>query len=148
MGDRRWRQLLEEHQQLVREQLRRFAGREIKTTGDGFLATFDGPTRAAECARAIADGMPSLGIQVRAGLHAGEVELMGDDVGGIAVHVAARIAALADAGAVLVSRTVRDLAVGSGIEFDSFGRHTLKGVPDEWDVYSVVSTPLSAGAAA
>jgi len=143
MGDRRWRELLEQHQELVREQLRRFEGREIKTTGDGFLATFDGPTRAAECARAIADEMPSLGIEVRAGLHAGEVELMGEDVGGIAVHVAARIAALADARTVLASRTVRDLAAGSGVEFASYGRHELKGVPDEWDVYSVASTPLS-----
>jgi class 3 adenylate cyclase len=138
MGDRRWRDLLEEHQKLVRDQLRRFEGREIKTTGDGFLAIFDGPTRAAECARAIADEMPGLGIDVRAGLHTGEVELMGDDIGGIAVHVAARIAALADARTVLASRTVRDLAAGSGIEFDPAGRHTLKGVPDEWEVYSVV----------
>ncbi len=144
MGDRRWRDLLEEHQEVVRDHLRRFEGREIKTTGDGFLAVFDGPTRAAECARAIVDDMPSLGIEVRAGLHTGEVELMGDDVGGIAVHVAARIAALADARTVLASRTVRDLAAGSGIEFDSFGRHSLKGVSDEWDVYSVVSTPLTA----
>lgn len=143
LGDRRWRELLEQHQELVRDQLRRFEGREIKTTGDGFLATFDGPTRAAECARSIADEMPSLGIEVRAGLHAGEVELMGSDVGGIAVHVAARIAALAGPRTVLASRTVRDLAAGSGVEFASFGRHELKGVPDEWDVYSVDSTPLS-----
>ncbi|HSS04867.1 MAG TPA: adenylate/guanylate cyclase domain-containing protein [Solirubrobacterales bacterium] len=137
MGDRRWRDLLEEHQKLVRDHLSRFEGREVKTTGDGFLAVFDGPTRAAECARAIADDMPSLGIEVRAGLHAGEVELMGDDVGGIAVHVAARIAALAGARTVLASRTVRDLAVGSSVAFDSAGRHALKGVADEWDVYSV-----------
>jgi class 3 adenylate cyclase len=143
MGDRRWRDLLEEHQKQVRDQLRRFEGREIKTTGDGFLAVFDGPTRAAECARAIADDMPSLGIEVRAGLHTGEVELMGDDIGGIAVHVAARIAALGGARTVLASRTVRDLAAGSGIEFDPAGRHALRGVPDEWDVYSVAATPLS-----
>lgn len=148
IGDRRWRELLERHQELVREQLRRFEGREIKTTGDGFLATFDGPSRAAECARAIVDEVPSLGIEVRAGLHTGEVELMGSDVGGIAVHVAARIAALADARTVLASRTVRDLASGSGVEFGSFGRHTLKGVPDEWDVYRVDATPLSARATA
>lgn len=147
LGDRRWRELLEQHQELVREQLLRFEGREIKTTGDGFLATFDGPTRAAECARAIADEMPALGLDVRAGLHAGEVELMGDDVGGIAVHVAARIASLAGPGAVLASRTVRDLASGSGVGFESFGRHSLKGVADEWEVYSVAATPLSAGAA-
>jgi class 3 adenylate cyclase len=144
LGDRRWRELLEQHQELVRERLRHFEGREVKTTGDGFLATFDGPTRAVECARAIADEMPSLGIEVRAGLHTGEVELIGDDIGGIAVHVAARISALAGAGEVLTSRTVRDLAAGSGIAFEGFGRHSLKGVPDEWDVYAVASTPLSA----
>lgn len=137
LGDRRWRELLEEHQSLVRDRLQRFEGREIKTTGDGFLAVFDGPTRAAECARAIAADMPALGIEVRAGLHTGEVELIGDDVGGIAVHVAARIAALAGAREVFASRTVRDLAVGSAVAFDSAGRHTLKGVPDEWEVYSV-----------
>jgi class 3 adenylate cyclase len=143
IGDSRWRRLLEQHQELTRKSLDRFSGREIKTTGDGFLATFDGPTRAVECARAIAVEMPSLGVEVRAGLHAGEVELMGDDVGGIAVHVAARISALAGAGTVLVSRTVRDLAAGSGIEFEPVGRHQLKGVPDEWDIYSVGATPLS-----
>lgn len=137
LGDRRWRQLLERHQSLTREQLRRFEGREIKTTGDGFLATFDGPTRAAECARAVAGEMPGLGIELRAGLHAGEVELIGEDIGGIAVHVAARIAALAGPQEVLASRTVRDLAAGSGIEFDPAGRHALKGVADEWDVYRV-----------
>jgi pimeloyl-ACP methyl ester carboxylesterase len=145
IGDRRWRALLEEHQRLIRDQLRRFEGREIKTTGDGFLAVFDGPTRGAECARAIVDEMPALGIEVRAGLHTGEVELMGEDVGGIAVHVAARIAGLAAGREVLVSRTVRDLSVGSGVEFDAAGRHSLKGVPDEWDVYSVAASPLSAG---
>jgi class 3 adenylate cyclase len=148
MGDRRWRDLLEQHHELVREQLARFEGREIKTTGDGFLAIFDGPTRAAECARAIADEMPSLGIEVRAGLHTGEVELIGDDVGGIAVHVAARIAALADARTVLVSRTVRDLAAGSGVDFEPFGRRELKGVADEWEIYSVAATPLGVGAGA
>ncbi|HEX8689887.1 MAG TPA: adenylate/guanylate cyclase domain-containing protein [Solirubrobacterales bacterium] len=137
LGDRRWRELLEAHQELVRERLGRYAGREVKTTGDGFLAIFDGPTRAAECARAIADDLPALGVEVRAGLHTGEVELMDDDVGGIAVHVAARIAALADGGTVLASRTVRDLAVGSAVEFDPFGSHSLKGVPDEWEIYRV-----------
>ncbi|HXR30448.1 MAG TPA: adenylate/guanylate cyclase domain-containing protein, partial [Solirubrobacterales bacterium] len=147
MGDRRWRSLLEQHQALVRRRLEQFEGREIKTTGDGFLATFEGPTRAAECARQIADDMPSLAIAVRAGLHTGEVELMGDDVGGIAVHVAARISALASPGTVLASRTVRDLAAGSGIEFDSAGSHELKGVADEWELFSVASTPLSQGPA-
>ena len=143
LGDRRWRSLLEEHQKVVRASLERFGGREVKTTGDGFLAVFDGPTRAVECARAVAEAMPSLSIEVRAGLHTGEVELMEEDVGGIAVHVAARIAALADPSAVLASRTVRDLAAGSGIQFDSVGRQTLKGVAEEWEVYRVESTPLS-----
>ncbi len=143
LGDRRWRDLLEEHQKVVRGHLERFGGREVKTTGDGFLAVFDGPTRGAECARAIAVDMPSLGIEVRAGLHSGEVELIGNDVGGIAVHVAARISARADAGTVLASRTVRDLAAGSGIEFTHHGNHTLKGVADTWDIYTVSSTPLS-----
>jgi class 3 adenylate cyclase len=137
LGDRRWRELLTEHQALVRDRLQRFEGREIKTTGDGFLAVFDGPTRAAQCARAIASDMPALGIEVRAGLHTGEVELIGDDVGGIAVHVAARIAALAGAREVLASRTVRDLAVGSGVAFEPAGSHTLKGVPEEWEIYIV-----------
>jgi len=136
-GDRRWRELLGQHAELTREQLRRFEGREIKSTGDGFLSTFDGPTRGAECARAIADAVPALGIELRAGLHTGEVELIGEDIGGIAVHVAARIAALAGPHEVLASRTVRDLAAGSAVDFQPAGRHALKGVPDEWDVYSV-----------
>ena len=123
-----------------REQLRRFEGREIKSTGDGFLSTFGGPTRGAECARAIADVMPALGIELRAGLHTGEVELIGEDVGGIAVHVAARIAALAGPRQVLASRTVRDLAAGSAVDFQPAGRHALKGVPEEWDVYSVAAS--------
>ena len=147
MGDSRWRELLGRHQELVRRHLERFGGREIKTTGDGFLATFDGPTRAVECARAIVADAPSIGIEVRAGMHTGEVELIGDDVGGIAVHVAARISALAEGRTVLVSRTVRDLVTGSGIEFDPCGRHSLKGVPDEWEVYTVIATPLSAAPA-
>jgi class 3 adenylate cyclase len=147
LGDSRWREVLEQHQRLVRGQIERFGGREIKTTGDGFLATFDGPTRAVECARAIVAEVPSLGIEVRAGIHTGEVELIGDDVGGIAVHVAARIAALAEGRTVLVSRTVRDLVIGSGIDFDPCGRHSLKGVADEWEIYTVTATPLSASAA-
>lgn len=147
MGDRRWRELLEEHQGLVRERLERFGGREVKNTGDGFLAMFDGPTRAVECARSVTDDCRPLGIELRAGLHTGEVELIGEDIGGIAVHVAARISALAGPGEVLASRTVHDLAVGSGIDFQPHGCHKLKGVADEWDIYGVVSTPLSAGAA-
>jgi class 3 adenylate cyclase len=146
MGDRRWRDLLEEHQQVVRGHLERFGGREVKTTGDGFLAIFEGPTRAVECARAIAEDMPALGIQVRAGIHTGEVELIGDDIGGIAVHVAARVSALAGAGDVLASRTVHDLSAGSGISFESKGRHALRGIADEWDIYEVRSTPLSPAA--
>ena len=148
LGDSRWRDLLSRHQDLVRRHLERFGGREIKTTGDGFLATFDGPTRAVECARAIVGEAPSIGIEVRAGMHTGEVELIGEDVGGIAVHVAARIAALAEGRTVLVSRTVRDLVAGSGIDFDSFGRHSLKGVAEEWEVYTVVATPLTAASPA
>ena len=143
VGDSRWRRLLEDHQALTRERLDRFSGREIKTTGDGFLATFDGPTRAVEAARSIVADMPSVGVDVRAGLHAGEVEIMDEDIGGIAVHVASRISGLAGAGEVLASRTVRDLASGSGIVFDSHGRHSLKGVEDEWDVYRIAATPLS-----
>jgi class 3 adenylate cyclase len=146
LGDRRWRELLEEHQRLVRRHLDRFDGREINTTGDGFLAIFDGPTRGVECAKAVVGECPSLGMEVRAGLHTGEVELIGEDVGGIAVHVAARISALAGAGEVLASRTVHDLSAGSGIEFQSHGTHTLKGVSDAWDVYSVRSTPLTPAA--
>lgn len=139
MGDRGWRELLESHHTFVRERLESYGGREVKTTGDGFLAMFDGPSRAVACAREIADGMPSLGIEVRAGLHTGEVELIGDDIGGIAVHVAARIAALGGASEVLVSRTVRDLGVGSGIDFVAAGRHAFKGVPDEWEIYRVAT---------
>lgn len=137
LGDDRWRVLLEQHQRLVREQLERWEGREVKTTGDGFLAVFDGPTRAVECAQAVVAEAPALGIEVRAGLHAGEVESMGDDIGGIAVHVAARVAALAGGGSVLVSRTVRDLVTGSRIELEPAGSHALKGIPDEWELYGV-----------
>jgi class 3 adenylate cyclase len=146
LGDRRWRDLLEQHHKVVRGRLERFGGREVKTTGDGFLAVFDGPTRAVECAHGIVGEMPSLGIEVRAGLHTGEVELMGEDVGGIAVHLAARVSALAGPSAVLASRTVYDLVAGSGIDFEPAGRHSLKGVAEEWDVYSVHSTPLSPAA--
>ena len=138
IGDRRWRSLLEEQQELVRDRLRRYEGREVKTTGDGFLATFEGPTRAAHFARSVAEDAPALGIDVRAGVHTGEVELMGDDVGGIGVHVAARICAAAAGGQVLASRTVRDLTVGSDLRFRNQGSHALKGVEDEWDLYEVV----------
>jgi class 3 adenylate cyclase len=129
--------VLEGHQRAVRDALGRFDGREIKSTGDGFLATFDGPARAIHGARAILDSSDSLGIRVRAGLHTGECEVMGDDIGGIAVHIAARVSALAGPGEVLVSRTVKDLVVGSGIQFSERGAHTLKGVPDSWELHAV-----------
>ena len=137
LGDRRWRELLERHQRDVREELARFAGREVKSTGDGFLAVFDGPARAIECARAILRAARPAGIAVRAGLHTGECEVMGEDIGGIAVHIAARVSAQAGPGELIVSRTVKDLVAGSGIEFADRGAHTLKGVPDVWQLYAV-----------
>ena len=135
-GDRRWREVLERHQGTVRAALGSFNGREVKTIGDGFLATFDGPARAIHCARAILDSSEDLGIRVRAGVHTGECEVMGDDIGGIAVHIAARVSALAGPNEVLVSRTVKDLVAGSGIEFSDRGTHTLKGVADTWQLYA------------
>jgi class 3 adenylate cyclase len=137
LGDQQWRSVLERHQQAVRDTLAGFGGREVKSTGDGFLATFDGPGRAIRCAREIVASSQPLGIRVRAGLHTGECEVMGEDIGGIAVHTAARVSALADAGEVLVSRTVKDLVAGSGLEFSDRGVHSLKGVPDTWQVYAV-----------
>jgi pimeloyl-ACP methyl ester carboxylesterase/class 3 adenylate cyclase len=138
IGDRRWRDLREQHDRIIRSQLARHRGREIKTVGDGFLATFDGPARGARCARAICDGVGTLGIDVRAGLHTGELELDGDDVAGIAVAIGARVGALAGPREVLVSSTVKDLVVGSGLVFDDRGTHELKGVPDAWHLYAVV----------
>ena len=135
LGDAVWRQLLEEHQAAVRAELDRAAGQEIKTTGDGFLATFDGPAKGVRCAQAIVARCAGLGAPIRAGLHTGECELMGDDVGGIAVHIAARVSAQAGEGEVLVSRTVTDLVAGSGLEFESRGEHELKGVPGEWTLF-------------
>ena len=140
MGDRDWRALLDAHDAVVRSQLARFRGREVNTSGDGFLATFDGPQRAIRCAMAIRDAVQALGIQVRAGLHTGEVEIRGDDIGGIAVHIGARVSALAAANDVLVSSTLRDLVIGSGLEFDDRGAHQLKGVPGEWRLFAVAST--------
>jgi class 3 adenylate cyclase len=138
LGDAPWRELLVEHQRIVRQELARHRGREIKTTGDGFLATFDGPARAVRCAHAVGDATSQrLGIAVRFGLHTGEIEIIGDDIAGIAVHIAARVAALAAAGQVLVSRTVTDLVAGSGIEFDDAGEHVLKGVPGTWQLFAV-----------
>jgi pimeloyl-ACP methyl ester carboxylesterase/class 3 adenylate cyclase len=139
LGDRGWRELLASHETLVRTELERFRGREVKNLGDGFLATFDGPARGIRCARSICDGVGGLGIQVRAGLHAGECELRDGDVTGIAVHTAARVSSEAGAGEVLVSNTVKDLVAGSGIEFRDRGRHTLKGVPGEWQLFAVAA---------
>ena len=136
LGDRRWRETLESHDRLTRKLVGRFGGRAIKSTGDGFLATFDGPARAVRCASALTREVDELGIELRAGLHAGEVELIGADVGGMAVHIGARIGALAGAGEVLASSTVRDLVVGSGIEFSDRGEHDLKGVPGSWRVFA------------
>lgn len=137
VGDRRWRELLEQHHALVRRQLVRFSGREIDTAGDGFFATFDGPARAIRCASAITQGVRELGLEVRAGLHAGECEVIEGKVGGIAVHIGARVAAQAEPGQVLVSSTVRDLVAGSGISFHDRGVVDLSGVPGEWRLYSV-----------
>ncbi len=138
MGDRGWRALLDAHDAIVRSQLARFRGREVNTSGDGFLAMFDGPQRAIRCAMAIRDAVQALGIQVRAGLHTGECEVRGDDIGGIAVHIGARVSALAGPNDVLVSSTLRDLVIGSGLEFDDRGAHELKGVPGEWHLFAVV----------
>lgn len=138
LGDRKWREVLDEHDRAIRQALERFQGREIKTTGDGFLATFDGPARAVRCALWIRAALATQGIDVRSGLHTGEIELAGDDVTGIAVHIAARVSALAGIGEVLVSSTVKDLVAGSGIEFESHGLHRLKGVPDEWRLFAAI----------
>jgi class 3 adenylate cyclase len=138
LGDRAWGDLLRAHHAVVREQLARYGGREIDTAGDGFLATFDGPARAVRCALATTSAVRSLGLEIRAGLHTGEVEVTGDDIHGMAVHIGARIAALAGPGEVLVSRTVKDLVVGSGLSFQDRGTAALKGVPDEWHLYAVV----------
>ena len=140
LGDQRWRELLTSHHALVRKELARFRGREIDTAGDGFLATFDGPARAIRCASAIRDDVKPLGIEIRAGLHTGECEVMGDKLGGIAVHIGARIASLAKSGEVLVSSTVKDLVAGSGLEFEDRGTHSLKGIPGEWRLFAVRRT--------
>ena len=137
LGDRRWTQLLGRHDAQVRQELERHRGREISTAADGFLATFDGPARAIRCAQAIGRGVRALGLEVRAGLHTGELEVAGHDVRGLAVHIGARIAALAGPGEVLVSSTVHDLVAGSGIEFEERPQARLKGVPGEWRLYSV-----------
>jgi len=137
LGDRRWRQLLATHDVLVRAELDRFRGREVKSTGDGVLATFDGPARAIRCACAIRDAVAALGVTMRAGLHTGEIELRGDDIAGIAVHVGQRVASHAGSGEVLVSRTVADLIAGSDIELLDRGEHELKGVTGSWRLFSI-----------
>ncbi len=139
LGDRRWRELLQEHDRLCRRELDRHGGRLVKTMGDGALATFDGPARGIRSACAIKDAVHELGIEIRAGLHTGECELMGEDIGGVAVHIAARVSAKAKAGEVLVSRTVKDLIAGSGVTLADRGVHALKGVPEEWNLYAVVA---------
>jgi class 3 adenylate cyclase/esterase/lipase len=139
LGDRQWRTLLDRHDEAVRQQIARFRGHEVKNLGDGFLATFDGPARAVRCASAIAETMVPLGIGVRSGLHTGEIELKRDDIGGIAVHIAARVADMAQAGETLVSSTVRDLVAGSGLRFGDSGLHQLRGLPEQVHLYTVVS---------
>jgi class 3 adenylate cyclase len=137
MGDQGWRDVLDQHDALVRGELTAHGGREIKTTGDGFLAVFDAPTRAVRCAVAIRGELRALGVEVRIGLHTGEVELRGTDVGGIAVNIGARVAASGSGGDVMVSSTVRELVGGSGIRFVDRGEHALKGVPDRWRLFAV-----------
>jgi class 3 adenylate cyclase len=138
LGDRHWRDLLERHDGLFRRALERHRGREVKRTGDGFLATFDGPARAIRCAASVTEAVEELGLELRAGLHTGELEVMSDDdLGGLAVHIAARVMSFADAGEVLVSSTVKDLVVGSGIDFEDRGTHELRGVPGDWRLFRV-----------
>jgi class 3 adenylate cyclase len=141
LGDQQWLSLLGRHDQLTRDYLHRYRGIERHTSGDGFLATFDGPTRAVTCAAELQQAMPALGIEIRAGLHTGEVELAGDDIGGLAVHIAARVIDADRSDDIMVSSTVKDLVAGSGIEFDHRGAHELKGVPGEWQLYAVSGLP-------
>jgi class 3 adenylate cyclase len=137
LGDHKWRQLLEDQQRIVRAELERHRGREVKSTGDGFLATFDGPARAVRCGQSIIEMVRPLGVDVRVGLHSGEVEVMGEDVGGIAVHIASRVGSLAGGGEVLVSETVKGIVAGSGLQFEDRGEHELKGVPDHWRLFAL-----------
>ena len=137
LGDHKWRELLDSHHALVRKELARFRGHEVKTVGDAFIATFDGPARAVRCACALRDALAQLDIEIRAGVHTGEVEMLGNDIGGIAVHITSRVIGAAQPGEVLVSSTVKDLTAGSGIGFDDRGRHVLKGVPGDWRLFAV-----------
>ena len=135
----RWHALLAEHDRTVRRLLERFGGREVKTTGDGFLATFDAPARGIRCAMALRDAVRDLGLEIRAGLHTGEIEILSDDIGGLAVHIGARVASSAAEGEVLVSGTLKDLVVGSGIAFEDRDTHVLKGVPGEWRLFAAIA---------
>jgi class 3 adenylate cyclase len=137
LGDRAWSEVLDRHDEIARGTVRRCEGRLVKGTGDGVLATFDSPAHGIECARALRAALSHAGIPIRAGVHTGEVEMRGEDVSGIGVHIAARVAALAGAGELLVSRTVRDLVAGAGYDFVSRGAHVLKGVPERWELLSV-----------
>ncbi len=137
LGDAKWMELLDQHNRLVREELAKFRGQEVNTAGDGFLATFDGPARAIDCAVSIRDALKHLDVHIRAGIHTGEIEVIGDDIGGIGVHIGARVAALAGVDEVMVSRTVKDLVAGSGTQFADRGNHQLKGIPEQWHLYSV-----------
>jgi class 3 adenylate cyclase len=139
LGDQRWRDVIAAHDSAAQRQVDRFRGRLVRSTGDGMLATFDGPARAIHCAVAVRDAIRNLGMDVRAGLHTGEVELMGADLGGVAVHIGARVQGMAGPGEVLVSSTVKDLVAGSGLDFEDRGSHALKGVPGEWHIYRVAA---------
>jgi class 3 adenylate cyclase len=139
LGDAKWKQLLDQHDRITSDLVERHRGRVVKTTGDGVFATFDGPARAVQCGIATREAVRPLGLDIRAGVHTGECELRGDDIGGIAVHIGARVAGLAEPGEVVVSRTVRDLVAGSGLRFEDRGEHTLKGVPDSWQVYAAAT---------
>jgi class 3 adenylate cyclase len=139
LGDLRWNEVLDRHDAIVQSTIRRFRGRWIKATGDGVLATFDGPARAVHCAEATRDGLAATGIRIRGGVHTGEIELRGDDVGGLGVHIAARVMTHALPGEIVASRTVKELAVGSGIDFRPLGDRELKGVPDRWELFAANS---------
>ncbi len=142
-GDAGWLSLRGAHDRIVRENLRRYRGREVAHTGDGFLAVFDGPARAVTCASRTMEDVRRLGLEIRVGIHTGEVELVGDQVAGLAVHLASRVMDTAGPGSILVSSTVRDLVLGSGIEFADHGAHRLKGIPEPWHLYQVSSVPVA-----
>ena len=136
VGDEAWHRVLDGHDRVVREQLRLYRGHEINTTGDGFVVSFDGPARGIRCAQSMTEAIGALGLEIRIGLHCGECEVRGDDLTGLAVHIAARVGALAGPGEVLVSGTVKDLVAGSGIRFEEHGEHELRGVPGSWKLFA------------